>query len=136
MYEKQVLSGTDVEQQSLAVYKECIRYTTHELLPSIIAKINEDPEDNGLKPFTIVSSSSSPDEDKSNISKHLSNIKGLDLNIFRGRRTALLGDSTLFYPTQWLYPMMTHLNDEEENDIPKYDEMSLSEASEVVKKFI
>ena len=135
LYEKQVLSGTDVEQRSLAVYKECIRYTTHELLPSIIAKINEDPEDNGLKPFTIVSSSSSPDEDKSNISmKHMSNIKGLDLNIFRGRRTALLGDSTLFYPTQWFYPMMTHLNDEEENGTPKYDEMSLSEASEVVKK--
>ena len=117
-------------KQSLLVYKECIRYTTHELLPSIIAKINEDPEDNGLKPFTIVRNSYMklcPD-------KSTCSIKGLDLSIFRGKRTALLGDSTLFYPTQWLYPMMTHLNDEEENGIPKYDEMSLSEASEVVKK--
>ena len=124
------MSGTDVEQQSLLEYKECIRYTTHELLPSIIAKINEDPEDNGLKPFTIVRNSDMklcPD-------KSTCSIKGLDLSIFRGKRTALLGDSTLFYPTQWFYPMMTHLNDEEENGIPKYDEMSLSEASEVVKK--
>ena len=124
------MSGTDVEQQSLLVYKECIRYTTHELLPSIIAKINEDPEDNGLKPFTIVRNSYMklcPD-------KSTCSIKGLDLSIFRGKRTALLGDSTLFYPTQWLYPMMTHLLKDEENGQPKYDEMSLSEASTIVQE--
>jgi len=116
-----VSSGTEVEQP-LAIYKECIRHTTHELLPAIIAKINEDPEDNGLKPFIL----SSQD-------KRTNDVKGLDLNIVRGKRIAILGDSTLFYLTQWLYSMMTHLKDEE-NGQPKYDEMPLSEASTVVQE--
>jgi hypothetical protein len=60
-------------------------------------------------------------------------IKGLDLNVFRGKRIAMVGDSTLRYPTEWLYPMIKKFDDEDVDD-PKYENMTLSNASALVKE--
>ena len=58
-------------------------------------------------------------------------MKGLDLSVFRGKRIAMMGDSTLYYPTKWLYALVMKLENEGVDD-PKYEEMALSEASTLV----
>ena len=57
-------------------------------------------------------------------------MRGLDMKIFRGKRIAMMGDSTLYYPTKWLYPMIKKFNDEE--DVDNYENMTLGKASAFV----
>ena len=59
-------------------------------LPGLITRINQDPEANGMMPHNT------------SLNGTVKYMKGLDLNTFRGKRIAMAGDSTLFYPTKWL----------------------------------
>jgi len=103
-------------------YKECLNHMTHERLPGLAAKISQNPEANGMIPHIISLNSGDVEY-----------VKGLDLNVFRGKRIAMVGDSTLFYPTKWLYPMIKKFDDEGVDD-PKYENMTLSNASSLVKE--
>ena len=81
----------------------------------------KNPEANGMIPHIII------------INSAMEYMKGLDLNVFRGKRIAMVGDSTLRYPTEWLYPMIKKFDDEGVDD-PKYENMTLSNASALVKE--
>lgn len=102
-------------------HQECMQHMESNRLPNLITKLTQDPEANALVPLEL--DLSNPDA-----GDHI--MKGLDLNVFRGKKIAIIGDSTLRYLSKWLYALLTEL--ENEGGDPKYDEMALSEARAVV----
>lgn len=98
--------------------KTCLRNVMYEILPNLISTIRQDLEVNALRPLLL---------DKGN---HFA--KGLDPNFFCGKRIAMMGDSTLYYPTKWLHPLVTKF--ENETHYPKYENMTLTNAASLVQQ--
>lgn len=119
--------------------RHCLRHITHKQLPSLVKAISQDPERNGLIPLNfnvsvdfdtdLTTARARPGSNKKT-AVQVEQVGGLDLTTFRGKQIAMIGDSTLWYPTKWLYPMLFGDN----NSFPyQFDTMALSEASKVVK---
>mmetsp|Transcript_43470 Transcript_43470/g.74186 ORF Transcript_43470/g.74186 Transcript_43470/m.74186 type:complete len:398 (+) Transcript_43470:97-1290(+) len=98
-------------------YNKCLQDVTYTELPALISKLNEDPESNALRQV------------KTNTTTTI-NHKGLDMAVFRGKRVALMGDSTLYYLAKWMYPLLTSLGDEAA--LPSYENQTLKDAASLV----
>lgn len=108
--------SVELRSNTGVTYKECMHHVESKRLPTLITKISENPEVNGIIPH---------------LSGTMEHMKGLDLSVFRGKRIAVMGDSTLFYLVKWLYALVMKLKNEGADE-PKYEEMRLSEASALV----
>jgi len=80
---------------------------TFDMLPKLIAKINENYLVNALIPLNITLDHSTYN-DQTNTKTETLTMPGLHLDSFRHKRTAFLGDSTIFYMAKWLVSMLRH----------------------------
>ena len=116
-------------------YKDCIHHMSSKRIPNLISKLNENPQLNALIPVDIYSPIRSAD----NRTEHVFGLNSLDT--FRGKKIALMGDSTLYYMAKHLHVMLTSLevdatddNDNNDDRNPDYEKMTLNEAENYVKQ--
>ena len=121
MLERDLATSRSVHHENeITSYNKCLQDVTFTELPALLSKLNEDPESNALN------------EVKTNTTTTTINHKGLDMTVFRGKRVALMGDSTLYYLTKWMYPLLTSLGDEVA--LPSYENQTLKDAASLVYK--
>jgi len=120
MLERGLATSRSVRHENKTTsYNKCLQDVTYTELPALISKLNEDPESNALNKV------------KTNTTTTI-NHKGLDMAVFRGKRVALMGDSTLYYLAKWMYPLLTSLGDEAA--LPSYENQTLKDAASLVYK--
>lgn len=118
-------------------YRSCVDNVTHEFLPRLISKLNQNQEINALIPLNITTPFPGMDP-------YYSCYEGLRVKSFRGHRIAFMGDSTLLYLSKHLKAMLllddhdTRSNRTDKNNISKtklieYDKMRLSSAQNVIQ---
>ena len=116
-------------------YRDCLHHMSSKRIPSLISKLTQNPQTNALMPLDVDSPSRTADN-------RTEQVLGLNsLNTFRGKKIALMGDSTLYYMAKHLHIMFTSLVVEANNDngnnygtIPDYEKMTLNEAENYVKQ--
>jgi len=106
--------------------RPCVKHVTHEFLPRLISKINQNQETNALVPLNVTTSG--PDQ-----GFHYS--EGLKVRSFRGHRIAFMGDSTLLYLSKHLKAMLILDDDDHRLNRTKleYDQMTLSSAENAIQ---
>jgi len=89
--------------------RNCIRHVADVLLPNLISKMNENPERNSVIPLTIKLNKHYNNEYKNNDQRYYyASFAGLNLDLFRGKKMLIFGDSTSRYLTRFLYVMLAY----------------------------
>lgn len=112
----------ETSKQMPTLYQTCIHNMTTRRMPELISFITQNPNINGLKPTCIPSTNYHEEEC----------IQGLNPDIFRRKRIAFMGDSTLFYPTKYLH-MLLNITDKQ-RVTPSWENMTLEEGQDYVKQ--
>ncbi|KAL7531065.1 hypothetical protein ACHAXR_003821 [Thalassiosira sp. AJA248-18] len=119
------LSSSSIPQQQQS--SSCSGNVFH-TLSNVIAKINEDPNNNALVPLDIPAVTSNSN---TTIKNGMMNMPGLHLDSFKGKHIALLGDSTLFYPAKYLVSILRHADTAPGGSV-EYHKMKMGQANNFV----
>ena len=105
--------------------RSCLHRLFNATYPTLTQQLAAHPDENGVKPLRLAPTNNSPEGE-------VLFFPGLQANFFRGRRMALLGDSTLYYMTKWLDMLLlmdSHTSDfNNTNDINQPPAITLSQA--------
>ena len=120
-------------------YNSCSQ-TADRMLSKLILKINENFNMNALIPLQIPlgntddNATSTANDNSSGITaSSMATMPGLELSTFYNKRIAILGDSSLYFPTKFLVSMLMH-QDKVAPEIINYTQFNLGQAHRFVIK--